>query len=125
MSIEVKFTMERTNADTDFWWEASNTEIADIRQKLNVLATNQNIQRTSSKSDNGLKYESRFLAIDATSWIGFMNTVIVEMPTMIEQRNAYLAAAGHTIHMVINDTETNSVIKETTEPTWVLPEIPA
>jgi hypothetical protein len=120
MSIEVKFTMERPDTSTDFWWESSNTEIADIRQTLDILATNQNIQRTSNKSDNGLIYESRFLASDLDSWAQFMNAVIIELPNMIEYRNSYLAAAGHTIHMVINNIETNAIITETTSPTWTL-----
>lgn len=120
MSFEIKFTMERPDTTTDFWWESTDPQIVDICHKIDTLAGNLGITRTSSKSDNNLKYESRFVFAVGEDWQQYMNAVIAEMPNMIEQRDTYLLAAGHTIHMAINHIESSSLIKETTAPTWVL-----
>lgn len=120
MSIEVTFTMERPDTTTDFWWESTDTQIVDICQTIDALAQSFSIIRTSSKSENGLVFTSKFVTTIDGSWQQFMNAVLSEMPTMIATRDAYLASAGHTIHMVINHIETNSIIKETATPTWAL-----
>ena len=122
MGIEVKFIMVRPNKDTDFWWETADAEVTIIREKINELASSQGITRTSNKSDDGLTYESRFFPTIVGQWSHFMNTVIIEIPDMIEKRNAYLAAAGHTIQMIITDVETDAITKSSTSPSWVLPE---
>lgn len=120
MSIEVTFTMERPNTTTDFWWESTDPQIVDICHKIDTLAESFSITRTSSKSENGLVFTSQFVTTIDGSWQQFMNAILSEMPTMIATRNAYLEAAGHTIRMVINHIETNSIIKETATPTWSL-----
>lgn len=122
MSIEVIFTMKRPNTSKDFWWESSDPEIVEMCRKIDVLASTQNIQRSYGKSPDNLIYESRFVASDREAWNHFMNSVIIEMPNMLEQRNAYLGLANHTIRMVINNANSGDVIKNTDAPTWALGE---
>lgn len=121
MSIQVTFTMTRPDKTTDFFWESTIPEIAQICNDISTV-TNYfvNMQRTFTKSEDGLSCVSEFIAPDDATWIQFMNTVVTTIPNMIERRNNYISAAGHTIKMVITHLETATVQLETQSPTWAI-----
>lgn len=118
MSIQVRFTMERPDTSKEFWWEATDPEIAQMCKDVDLLANLQNVNRTYTKSDDGLSCVSEFLAPDRDTWNVFMNTVVTAVPGMLEKRNAYLKESTHTIHMKMVDISTDEVHVETLEPSW-------
>jgi hypothetical protein len=120
MSIQVTFTMTRADTTTDFFWESTIPEIAQICRDIDVLANFLNVQRTFTKADDGLSCTSQFVAPDDATWIQFMNTVVTTIPNMISRRNQYLVAAGHTINMTITHLETGVVQLQTSDPIWAV-----
>lgn len=120
MTFEVIFTMKRTDDSHEFWWESTDPEIVKMCRRIDALARTQNIQRMSGKSADNRTYESRFIMSNITMWKHFMNTVVTEMPDMLEKRTAYLVAANHAIQLVINNADTSSTVLNTDSPVWIL-----
>jgi hypothetical protein len=97
MSYEVKFTGTRSNTNADFWWDSTDTEIANYCKVVKSLAEALGIQHSYVVSQDGMSFTSSFIVSQMEDWKYFNTIMGNSIPGMKARRLAYFQEHQHTL----------------------------
>lgn len=112
MTVQVKFYGVRPESSAPLWWDSEDTAIAEINNSVLELTNIFEITHSVTIAEDGLSYESIFVAKDQNFWQSFSDVLISSYPEMLSARDDYFRQNNHTIAMVMTDVDSGEVLQE-------------